>query len=441
MPTAAFTTLGCKVNQYETQKILESFEACGFEVVPFEGPADVYVVNSCSVTSDAERKSRYTIRRATRHNPEARVIVTGCAAQMSEIRGEQMEGADLMVPNPRKLDTIQYFAEAFPGEVPVWPPRDAGVTKVGSAFANRTRATLKVQDGCSVYCSYCSIPYTRPEMVSRPVGDVLHEAKTLTDAGFSEIILTGVLIGSYGPENGSGGPNFVEMVRRVATESGAARIRISSIEMQQVSPEFIGLIEEGLVVPHLHIPLQSGDSGVLSDMNRPYDQGDYIRLCHSIQRRIPDISLTTDIMVGFPTESEERFQSSLHVCEEVGFLKAHVFSFSPRYGTPADQWGDPVTPQEKADRRQRLVAASEATGVKHTARFVGRTMRVLLEGKVGRDALLEGLTDNYLSVKLAGSAGLCRSLQWVRLDEVQGKTLFGELAAGPEADRLRLAMV
>ncbi len=431
MPSAAFTTLGCKVNQYETQKILESFAEKGFTIVPFESPADVYVINTCSVTSDAERKSRYTIRRANRHNPEAKVVVTGCATQMGLNKGEPTQDAHVLVPNPAKLDALNYLLRAFPEIGNDLAEPDQSELKL---HQGRTRATLKVQDGCSVMCSYCSIPYTRPGMVSRPFSQVLEEAQKLAQLGYNEAILTGVLIGAYGPESGSEGPGFEELVTLLAKESGLARLRISSIEMHQVTDPIIELAQEGIVVPHFHIPLQSGDTGVLRDMNRRYDQKMYIDRCLEIQKRIPDVTLTTDIMVGFPTETHERFQSSVEVCEAVGYHSAHVFTFSPRWGTPADQWGDPVTPAEKSDRRLRLMEVTRRTGESHYRKFLGRTMRVLLESKPGKDGLMQGLTDNYLSVKVAAPASMGRSLVWANLDEFRDGVIHGELAPPPRLD-------
>jgi len=425
MATAAFTTLGCKVNQYETQKILESFEAAGFAIVPFDAPADVYVINSCSVTSVAESKSRYAVRKASRTNPGAKVVVTGCASQMAINKSEEMEGADVVVPNPQKLDALSFLTDRFPEykdlESKGSQPRPAG----------RTRATLKVQDGCSVMCSYCSIPYTRPGMVSRPVDVVLAEAKLLAEQGYHEAVLTGVLIGAYGPESGSGGPDFEDLAEMLSEESGLARLRISSIEMHQVTPRIINLAKSGRVVPHFHIPLQSGDSEVLSDMNRRYDQAQFLELCQRVKQELPDGTITTDIMVGFPTESEERFRSSVKVCEEVQFLKAHIFRFSPRFGTPADAWGDPVSPAEKQARAAELLRVTHASGREQVRRFLGRTLRVLVEGKVGKDGLLEGTSDQWITVKFAGSPTNARTLQWVHLQEERDGIAYGELAARP----------
>lgn len=434
MATASFTTLGCKVNQYETQKILESFEAAGFDVVPFDQPADVVVINTCSVTSDAESKSRYTIRRAGRTNPNAKIVVTGCAAQMALNKSAMLEGAHVVVPNPEKLDTITHFFREFPA----YAPQHALPIKQGQRFTtSRSRATLKIQDGCSVMCSYCSIPYTRPGLTSRHFAAVIEEAEHMISLGYREIVLTGVLIGAYGPESGSGGPDFEDLIEQLAQIDGLERMRISSIEMRQVTPRLIALLQAGTVVPHLHIPLQSGDSGVLADMNRPYSQSDYIALCDRLYAQVPDISITADIMVGFPTETDERFESSVRVCEAVRYLKAHVFRFSPRFGTPADAWGDPVLPEVKAARSAKLIETTRRTGLQHTKRFVGRTMRVLAEAK-GRDGLLTGLTDNYLEVKFPGPESILRSTVQVRLDELVDGVFRGEVVSQRVARQLRV---
>lgn len=431
MPRAAFTTLGCKVNQYETQRILESFEDAGFEVVPFDDVADVYVINSCSVTSIAESKSRYTIRKANRNNPAAKVVVTGCAAQMSINKGEDIEGADVVVPNPEKLEALTFLNRSFP-ELCATARESSGATR--QVVNHKTRATLKIQDGCSVLCSYCSIPFTRPGLTSRLVGEVMEEAARMAEMGYKEIVLTGVLIGAYGPETGSGGPDFEDFLEHLQESLPDVRLRISSIEMRQVTPRLIAMMARpgASIVPHLHIPLQAGDTQVLRDMNRPYTQADYLDLCDRLYREVPDISITTDIMVGFPTESEEYFNSTLEVCERVRYLKIHAFRFSPRFGTPADAFGDPVSPQEKQRRAAALAEISTRTGAEHARRFVGRTMRVLVEGKTTKAGLLEGLTDNYLTVQFAGPLSLQRTFTWVRLNEEKSGVLLGELATKPE---------
>lgn len=423
MPKAAFTTLGCKVNQYETQKILESFETAGFDIVPFNSEADVYVINSCSVTGQAESKSRYAVRSAKRSAPGAKVVVTGCAAQM-EINtspGDIHELADAVVPNPDKLNTLSHVLPWFPG-------LESRPNSVDKSWSGRTRATLKVQDGCNVCCSYCSIPWTRPGLVSRPWREVLDEAKKLADMGYLEAVLTGVLIGEYGPESGSGGPDFCGLVELLAKESGLPRLRISSIECQQVTDGLIGLAADGRIVPHFHIPLQAGDDGVLRDMNRRYSQADFVALCDKIRRNVPGVTLTTDVLVGFPTETHDRFLSSVTVFEQVRFLKAHVFRFSLRPGTVAEKWGDPVHPKEKQERAARLTDLSNQTGAEVVRRSIGQTHRVLVEGKVPRDGVLEGLTDNWMSVQFTGPKNLARTIQWVEIQDSKGSLAFGELA-------------
>ena len=436
MPTAAFTTLGCKVNQYETQKILESFEEAGFAVVPFNQPADVYVINTCSVTSVAESKSRYTVRRATRTNPAAKIVVTGCAVQMGINKGVEMEGAHVVVPNPDKLETRDYFFREFPS-YEKWAREEPAKT-TAKPFQGRTRATLKIQDGCDVLCSYCSIPFTRPGMRSRPWHEVLAEAQKLTEQGYKEAILTGVLIGAYGPSTGSDGLSFEELVAKLSAESGLERIRISSIEMHQVTEPILALVEDGHVVPHFHIPLQSGDTAVLKDMNRRYGQAEYLALCDRLYERFPMMSITTDVLVGFPTETEERFLSSIAVFEHVKYLKAHVFRFSPRFGTPADEWGDPVQDPVKKERSKRLIEISTRTGREHVRKFLGRTLRVLVEGKTKRAELMEGTTDNWITVRMAGSPSLARSMQWVRLDEERDGVAYGEIVTEPSVDEIPL---
>lgn len=437
MPTAAFTTLGCKVNQYETQRILESFENAGFEIVPFTDVADVYVINTCSVTSQAESKSRQTVRRAKRLNADSRVVVTGCAAQMSINKGEAVEAADLVVPNPSKLETFDYFSESFRSLVDAAAP-NAG--KAIRAIKGRTRATVKIQDGCSVYCSYCSIPYTRPVMTSRPYQEVLTEVRGLAARGYKEIILTGVLIGSYGVDTGSEGPDFEDLVAMLSAVDGIERVRISSIEMRQVTDRLVELIKSDKVVPHLHIPLQSGSSKVLSDMNRPYTQDDYIGLCRELYGEIPGIGISTDIMVGFPTETEEDFAQSVKVCETVRYNKAHLFRFSPRYGTPADSFGDPVDPQTKVERSKTLNAICSQTRKEFFARHIGHDVEVLVEEKQKKSGLLRGHTPNYLEVEFAGPASLVGEICTAAIHSADESVATGELSAKSQS-RSRLTLL
>ncbi len=437
MPRAAFTTLGCKVNQYETQRILESFEGAGFEIVPFNAVADVYVINTCSVTGQAESKSRQTVRRAARQNPDAKIVVTGCAAQMSLNRSEAFDAADLLVPNPVKLETLNRFLTAFPSWRPV--SRSNRTVVASQGVVGRTRATVKIQDGCSVMCSYCSIPYTRPGLSSRSYPEVITEIRQLAERGYKEVVLTGVLIGAYGKETGSGGPNFEDLIELIQERTCIDRLRISSIEMRQVTPRLLEIMRraESKVVPHLHIPLQAGSTRVLSEMNRPYSKEDYLELCRSVYAMVPDVAITADIMVGFPTETEEDFLETVDVCEQVRYAKTHLFRFSPRHGTPADKWGDAIPPQEKQRRSSVLNELSAETRSEFVKRFCGRRLEVLVECKSPRDGLLRGHTGNYIEVEFPGPSSLLGSIVKVEIVGESGGSAIGELSSEFEEPSLK----
>ncbi len=427
MPTAAFTTLGCKVNQYETQKILESFEAQGFEIAPFDAPADVYVINTCSVTQSAEAKSRQTIRRAARQNPNAVVVVTGCYAQFTIRRGERLDEAHLVVPNPEKLRTVEYLLEHFPHfKSALAQARSRSEAPV----RRRSRAVLKIQDGCNVYCSFCSIPYTRPVMRSLPYLEVLDEARAMVANGYREIVLTGVLIGDYGADTGSGGPDLAELCALLSTIEGLERIRISSIEPTQITDRLIDLIAENpKMCPHLHIPLQSGDTRILKAMNRPYDQAFYLDLIRRLRARIPDFSVSTDIMVGFPGEDAEAFQNTCFVVEQAEFCRAHLFRYSPRPGTPAESMRDQVPDSVKSERMQQLQQVCRTAARRYAARFLGKVERVLVESRSKLSGLMTGTSDHYLQVEFAASPSLTGQLVKVRITDLTAEGVLGELVS------------
>lgn len=426
MPTAAFVTLGCKVNQYETQRIMDRFEERGFTIAATPEPADVYVVNSCSVTQTAEHKSRQILRRLRRQNPNAVVVMTGCYAEMARIKGDALPEASLLVPNHQKLDTLDYVLRRFPHLTPAAPPQ-----RRRSGTLHRTRATVKIQDGCDVRCSFCSIPYTRSVLASRPAGEVLSEIEGLAKEGFAEVVLTGVLVGSYGARTGSGGPDLPDLLRSIAAVPGIRRIRLSSIEPTQVSEELLAVFAaEPKICKHLHIPLQSGDNGILRAMNRPYTREAYLDLCLRAVRLMPEVAITTDIMVGFPGEDDAAFQNTLDVVERAGFARAHIFRFSARPGTPAFRMTGAVSAEVKEARSRRLSAACSAAQRRFIERFLGTTMEVLVEGKERAGGLLAGYTHNYIRVLLAGGSHLAGSIVPVRLLEIADDGAIGEVVGG-----------
>ena len=550
MPTAAFTTLGCKVNQYETQRILDDFEARGFTITEFTQPADVYVVNTCSVTQAAERKSRSLIRKVARQNPDAVVVMTGCYGEMAQIKGEVVEDATLLVPNHQKLDTLNQLMRAYPRfeqdivaenalqiEARQTAERTQGESAPVRAVRHRTRATIKVQDGCDVFCTFCSIPYTRKVMRSRPLAEVVTEVERLASEGYKEIVITGVLVGAYGQEvdfaqrsahyaanvglpsasDASGTelplriteraqkwgmdrpysrPDLADLLLRLADVDGIERVRLSSIEPTQVTDRLLDAFAgQPKLCRHLHIPLQSGDTGVLTAMNRPYDQDFYLERCRAASARIPDLAITSDIMVGFPGEDEAAFENTLGVVRTVGYARAHLFRYSPRPNTPAADL-EQVSEGEKESRAKRLADACRATQAKFIRRYLGRTLEVLVEGKemrgkeegdegetrrqgdkesasalpvsfpiegasgndghavIGANAtdsrdtvLLSGYTSNYIRVQFTGGSHLRRTLASVRLLEPTmdgaigevGGAHFGPYEAPPDADFIPLA--
>ena len=413
MPTAAFTTLGCKVNQYETQRILDDFEARGFTITEFNVPADVYVINTCSVTQAAERKSRNIVRKLARQNPEAVVVMTGCYGEMAQIKGETVEEATLLVPNHQKLQTLSHVLRAYPHlerDIALSPPPANARPSV-----RRTRATIKVQDGCNVFCAFCSIPFTRKVMRSRPVGEVVEEVERLARTGYREVVITGVLVGAYGQEPDFAArsaayaqglpeidadilrvtaqaqhwgmereyarPDLADLLLRLAQVEGIERVRLSSIEPTQVTDRLLdAFASEPKLCRHLHIPLQSGDTSILRAMNRPYDQDFYLERCRAAYARIPGLAITADIMVGFPGEDRAAFENTLHMAREVGYARAHLFRYSPRPNTPAAGYAQ-ISEEEKEVRSKELAAVCRITQQQFIERHLGQELEVLVEGK------------------------------------------------------------
>jgi threonylcarbamoyladenosine tRNA methylthiotransferase MtaB len=442
MPTAAFATLGCKVNQYETQRLIDTFEERGFEVLPLNEQADVYVINTCSVTQSAERKSRQMVRRLARQNPAAAVVMTGCYGEMARIKGETVEEATVWVPNAEKLNALEHLLRHRPD---LAPSAAAGRRSVSGpeASVRRTRATIKVQDGCNVFCSFCSIPYTRSRLVSRPLDEVVTEAEGLALRGYRELVVTGVLVGWYGEDLGKE-TTLAQLLRRLCRVEGIERVRLSSIEPTQVTDELLQTFaEEPKLCSHLHIPLQSGDSRVLRGMNRPYDQEFYLERCFTAQKLLPDVAITSDIMVGFPGEDEEAFLQTVKVSQEVGFARAHIFRYSPRPGTPAALRSDQVDDAEKEVRAHHLADVCRETQQSYIRRYLGSVQEVLVEGRERTGGLLSGYTANYIKALFAGGTGMVGTVQRVRLMETTADGALCEAADAlqPEADIIPLTLV
>jgi threonylcarbamoyladenosine tRNA methylthiotransferase MtaB len=450
MPTAAFTNLGCKVNQYETERLAESFEALGFTLTDFRQPADVYVINTCSVTADADRKSRQVARRAARQKDGAKVVLTGCFAQMALDTGEAVDGAALLVPNSEKMRTAAHTLAAFPdliqyssspasaplgSTLAVFPEAAPGgliaLESLVSRPAHRTRATLKVQDGCTYFCGFCSIPYTRNVMASRPFADVLAEARQMAAAGAKEIVITGVCVGAYGPDTGSGGPVLTDVLAQVASIPGIERVRLSSVQPVEIPDELIAaMVTHAAIAPHLHLSLQSGDDTVLKAMNRPYDTAFFAEIVAKLRAVMPRIGLTTDLIVGYPGETRELFENTLAFAGKMQFARTHVFRYSPRQRTSAEKLKDDVPYEEKERRHKELTAVCVASQEAFAAGDLGKIVDVLVEAKGAQDGWLSGYTGNYVRVQFAAPASLRGQIVPIRLTEIlPGGDAFGVLEA------------
>lgn len=404
----AVATLGCKVNQYESAALEELFRRRGYRVVDFDQPADVYVINTCTVTHLGDRKSRQLIRRAARVNPEAVVAVTGCYAQTAPDEVLGIEGVDLVVGAGRRAGIVDLVEGATKGNktaaVDDFSENRAFEELPGEADQGRVRAFLKVQEGCQNFCSYCIVPYARGPLRSRAPENVLAGAAELLAHGYKEIVLTGVHTGAYGREPG-GAMGLAELLKKLAVLPGLLRLRLSSLEPHDVTPEILELLSSGPpFCRHLHIPLQSGDDEILKSMRRTYNTAYFRRLTNEIREKIPDCGVTTDVMVGFPGETERHFANTLQFVSAMQFSGLHVFKYSPRRGTPAADFANQVAPPVKDNRSRRLIALGREMSGRFGAGYTGQTVEVLAEQLVSGAGgfRLEGLTDNYLRVIFAG---------------------------------------
>ena len=422
---AAFYTLGCKVNYYDTAALKEEFRREGFEIVDFKEPADVYVVNTCTVTHQADRKSRQMIRRAKRRHPGALVAVIGCYAQVNPDDIASLSEADLLAGTAGRLSLPQQIKKKIAGEdVAAAPVKPYGKKAAFEEMPflpeqSRARAFLKIQDGCNQYCSYCIIPYARGPLRSLPLAKGLQYLQEISAAGFKEVVFTGIHLGLYGVDLDP--PlNLAAFLQEAAQVPGLARIRLSSIEPTDCTEELIAVLQSReKMCHHLHIPLQSGDDTILKQMGRPYDTAFYAGLLKRLRQALPNLAVSTDIMVGFPGEEKTHFQNSIDFVRECAFSRLHVFRYSPRPGTKAAAMTPQVSPLAKEQRSQALLSLGEAQAAAFQEKFTGCKLPVLFENKLtaadrqAADRQLKaetkqvagsyfaGLTSNYLRVHAA----------------------------------------
>ncbi len=416
MPATLKTlTLGCKVNQYETELVREGFARIGYRDAGEGESADLCVVNTCTVTSEGDAKSRQAIRRLARENPASRIVVMGCYATRAPDELAKLPNVVEVLTDKREIpDLLGRFGVL---DVPT------GI----SQFAGRHRAYVKVQDGCLLRCSYCIIPYVRPHMQSRPMQHVLDEVRRLVDNGFREIVLTGVHLGHYGVEQNWNKPKeewlrLSKLVREIARLPGEFRVRLSSIEATEVTRELIAVMAEfpERIAPHLHICLQSGSDSVLRRMKRRWGSRLFIDRCRLVRETLDNPAITTDVIVGFPGETDDDFTATLRVASECGFSKIHNFSFSPRKGTPAAEMPNQVAPQVKAERKEQLLELERELREAYFRSLIGRELTVLVEGPSDRvPGGWVGTSCRYAPVEIAaGSTAAESRLVKVRVVDV-----------------------
>lgn len=419
--TVAFHTLGCKVNHYETEGIWNMFKDNGYERVDFERMADVYVINTCTVTNTGDKKSRQIIRRAIRKNPESIICVTGCYAQTSPGEVMEIDGVDIVVGTQNRKKMIPLIEEHKKTRLPINGVENIMQTRVFEEmdvpqFSDRTRASLKIQEGCNNFCTFCIIPWSRGLLRSRDPEHVLEQAQKLVDAGYKEIVLTGIHTAGYGEDMTD--YNFANLLRDLEEKvEGLQRIRISSIEASQITDEVIDVLDKSKkIVRHLHIPLQSGSSTVLTRMRRKYSAEFYAEKIEKIKKALPGLAITSDIIVGFPGETTEEFQETYEFVKRIGYAELHVFPYSRRTGTPAARMENQIDNDVKEDRVQQMISLSNDLAKQYALKYQGEVLEVIPEEKSSKKSgNLIGYTDNYLKVQFEGAEDLIGSLVQVKI--------------------------
>jgi len=380
--------------------------------------ADIYILNTCTVTHVADRKSRQMLRQARRRNPEARLIAIGCYAERTPQELALIDGINLVLSNEQKPNLLQHLQESICSGRHDFVSRDLANSDYDGY---RTRTFIKVQDGCNNFCAYCIVPLVRGREKSVPVSQVIAELKQQVASGCKEAVLTGTEIGSYR----SNGINLKGLLERILAEADVARLRLSSLQPQEITPEFIGLWRDQRLCPHFHLSLQSGSDTVLRRMKRRYTTADYQQAISLIRKNVPDVAITTDVIVGFPGETEKEFQESFNFCRQREFARIHVFSYSPRQGTEAALMSPQVEAKVKKQRSQKMLALARKSSRSFSQQFMGKTMTVLWEKH--ENGIWSGLTGNYIKVYTRSDTDLTNRLLPVKLESVREDGMWGDI--------------
>jgi len=420
LETVALQTLGCKLNQAETESLARKFLEAGYKVVSPDQAADIYLLNTCTVTHIADRKSRNLLRLAHRRNPHALIVATGCYAERARDDLSSIEGVSLVAGNRDKERLVEVIEAMTNGS------RHCRANDGQQGLSLRTRALVKIQEGCSQPCSFCIVPRVRGRETNRPEEEIIAEVKARVGEGYKEVVLTGTRIGSYNHNGGLAG-----LTGCILKETEIQRLRLSSLEPRDLTSEFLQLWDDNRLCPHIHLPLQSGSDSVLKRMGRAYSTAEYDRAVSRAREAIPNLALTGDIMVGFPGESEEEFEESYRFCERMGFARLHVFPYSARPGTRASRMPGAVRDSEKNRRCRLMLDLAHGSSQHYRGQFVGRNMKVLWEGC--KDGVWFGLTDNYLRVFSSSREQLANELVETKMMSLLNGSLWGELETGDAA--------
>ena len=418
----AFITLGCKVNLYDTEAMAELFTEKGYEVVDFEEYADVYLINTCTVTNLGDKKSRQMIRRAKRINPNSVVVATGCYAQVASEEVTKIEGINIVIGTKNRSEIVEtvenYVAEngVVNNVSDIMGEKEFEPLQI-SRLTNRTRAYIKIQEGCNRYCTYCIIPYARGPIRSRKPEEVIEEVKKLAENGFKEVVLTGIHVASYGLDLGN--ITLADIIEKVHSVDGIERIRFSSMEPLAIDDEFVARMSKlPKVCDHYHLSLQSGCNRTLKRMNRKYNAEQYAEACERLRNAFPNVAITTDIIVGFPDETEEDFKESLAFAERMKLDKIHTFPYSPKKGTPAAKMKNQISGDIKSQRSKEMIALSDKMNIDFLNNNIGKTVPVLFEDM--ENGFWQGHTTNYIKVLAKSDENLNNKIVDVKLDKIHG---------------------
>ncbi len=424
----AFYTLGCKVNSYETEIVINQFKNKGHQIVDFNEEANIYIINTCTVTNTSDLKSRKVIRQAIKRNKEAIVVVMGCYSQIKSEELKKIEGIDIIIGNKDKSVIVDYVEEYLTNNQKITKIYDLNKEPFENMeiadFTKKTRALVKIQDGCNNYCAYCIIPYTRGPIRSKDKDTILKEIKRLVSNGYIEIVLTGIHTGSYGKDLNN--YNFRELLQDILTIKSLKRLRISSIEITEINDDIISLLNNHHVIAdHLHIPLQSGSNKILKAMNRKYDINYYIHKIKQIRDVRPTMAITTDIIVGFPGETDNDFNETIKVINEIQFTSIHVFPYSKRDKTKAATMENQIDEKTKKQRVKQLIILSNQLQLAYMNRFINKTLDFIPE--TYKEGYLIGHSSNYLKIKIKGKIDNIGKLLTIEIIKINFPYCMGKI--------------